>query len=271
MSKTTRTPTLAMAACVLATLALIGCSSHVVREPSRGGRPSSSGSNPSRPSSRPATPPASKPKYGATVTVQRGEGLYRIATNNGIQLADLAAWNGLSPPYSLYPGQRLRLYPPGGNNASAPSSSGSSSAGTSPPRSSAPPPAPVAPVNSGIRWRWPADGPLLGRYVANEPTKQGVDIGGASGTPVRAAADGVVVYSGTGLVGYGELIIIKHNEQWLSAYGHNRKRLVNEGQVVKSGDQIAEMGRSGAARDMLHFEVRYNAKPVDPMLYLPAK
>ncbi|WP_408950594.1 peptidoglycan DD-metalloendopeptidase family protein [Lysobacter sp. Hz 25] len=264
MIKTTRTPTLAMAACVLAALALIGCSSTVVREPSRG----HSGRGTSRPSSRPAPPRPSRPKPGATVVVQRGEGLYRIATNNGIQVADLAAWNGLSPPYTLYPGQRLRLYPSSGGTR--PSAGTPSSAGTSAPRPV--PAAPVAaPINSGIRWRWPADGPLLSRYVANEPTKQGVDIAGSSGAAVRAAADGVVVYSGTGLVGYGELIIVKHNEQWLSAYGHNRKRLVNEGQVVKSGEQIAEMGRSGAARDMLHFEVRYNAKPVDPLLYLPAK
>ncbi|WP_078999015.1 peptidoglycan DD-metalloendopeptidase family protein [Lysobacter enzymogenes] len=260
MSETNRIPTLAMAACLLATLALIGCSSSVVREPSRGG---SRGGRPATPAQRPSVA-----KPGATVVVQRGEGLYRIAANNGIQMADLAAWNGLSPPYNLYPGQRLKLYPPGRGGAS---SAGSSSAGSGGPRPSAPAAAPAAPIDSGIRWRWPADGPLLGRYVANEPTKQGIDIGGAPGTPVRAAADGVVVYSGTGLVGYGELIIVKHNEQWLSAYGHNRKRLVNEGQLVKSGQQIAEMGRSGAARDQLHFEVRYNAKPVDPLLYLPAK
>ena len=86
---------------------------------------------------------------------------------------------------------------------------------------------------------------------------------------MRAAGDGVVVYSGSGLVGYGELIIVKHNDAWLSAYGHNRKRLVNEGQLVKAGQQIAEMGHSGAARDMLHFEIRYNGKPVDPLQYLP--
>src|SRR3546814_1902784 len=90
------------------------------------------------------------------------------------------------------------------------------------------------------------------------------------GTPSReAAAGGVVVYSGSGLVGYGELVIVKHDDEWLSAYGHNRARLVNEGQVVKAGEQIAEMGRSGAARDMLHFEIRYNGKPVDPRAYLP--
>ncbi|WP_267124631.1 peptidoglycan DD-metalloendopeptidase family protein, partial [Xanthomonas sacchari] len=118
---------------------------------------------------------------------------------------------------------------------------------------------------------WPADGVVVSRFVGGEATKQGIDIGGSNGEAVRAAADGVVVYSGAGLVGYGELIIVKHNEQWLSAYGHNRKRLVNEGQNVKAGQQIAEMGHSGAARDMLHFEIRYNGKPVDPLLYLPPK
>lgn len=137
-----------------------------------------------------------------------------------------------------------------------------------PPRPAAPI---AAPVSSGFSWRWPADGVVVGTFVTGETTKQGVDIAGASGQAVRAAADGVVVYSGAGLVGYGELIIIKHNDQWLSAYGHNRKRLLNEGQSVKAGQQIAEMGRSGAARDMLHFEIRYNGKPVDPLLYLPKK
>ena len=135
----------------------------------------------------------------------------------------------------------------------------------------APTPAPAAPLDSGIAWRWPADGALLSRYAAGEPTRQGVDIGGSAGAPVRAAGDGTVVYSGSGLVGYGELIIIKHSDAWLSAYGHNRKRLVNEGQIVKAGEQIAEMGHSGTARDMLHFEIRYNGKPVDPLLYLPAR
>ena len=111
----------------------------------------------------------------------------------------------------------------------------------------------------------------MGRFVAGDASKQGVDIGGSTGQAVRAAGDGVVVYSGGGLVGYGELIIIKHNESWLSAYGHNRKRLVNEGQNVKAGQQIAEMGRSGASREMLHFEIRYNGKPVDPLQYLPKR
>ena len=123
----------------------------------------------------------------------------------------------------------------------------------------------------GIAWRWPASGQVISRFVAGEPTKQGIGIAGNVGQAVVAVADGEVVYSGSGLVGYGELIIVKHNDQWLSAYGHNRARLVNEGQLVKAGQQIAEMGHSGAARDMLHFEIRYNGKPVDPLSYLPAR
>ena len=112
---------------------------------------------------------------------------------------------------------------------------------------------------------------MIGDYRAGDPTRQGIDIAGSSGQAIHAAADGTVVYSGSGLVGYGELVIVKHDEQWLTAYGHNRARLVNEGQIVKAGQQIAEMGRTGAARDMLHFEIRYNGKPVDPLLYLPKR
>jgi lipoprotein NlpD len=222
---------------------------------------------------------ASAPKYGATAVVQRGETLYRIATNNGISPLDLATWNSIPPPYTIYPGQRLKLSPGSGRRAVA--STATPSRSTSPsnvrPSSSAPSaaarPAPVAasPAVSPFAWRWPTDGQLAGTYVAGDPTKQGVDIAGKEGQPVRAAGDGVVVYSGSGLVGYGELIIIKHNDEWLSAYGHNRERLVNEGQRVSAGQQIALMGHSGASRDMLHFEIRYNGKPVDPQAYLPKR
>ncbi len=216
----------------------------------------------------------STPKPGVTTVVQRGDNLYRIAFSNGITVPDLAAWNGIPAPYTIYPGQRLRLYPQ--------SAAGRVTSGRSGPAARRPampsirparaaPNVPAAPTASGIAWRWPADGQLISRYVAGEPTRQGVDIAGSGGAPVRAAGDGVVVYSGAGLVGYGELIIVKHSDAWLSAYGHNRNRLVNEGQLVKGGQQIAEMGRSGAARDMLHFEVRYNGKPVDPLLYLPRR
>jgi lipoprotein NlpD len=126
-------------------------------------------------------------------------------------------------------------------------------------------------VPGGPSWRWPTDGEIIGRYVTGDQTQQGIDIGGRSGQAVIAAADGVVVYSGAGLVGYGELVIIKHSDEWLSAYAHNRRRLVAEGTKVKAGEAIAEMGRTGAVSDMLHFEIRRNGKPVDPLLYLPKK
>jgi len=129
----------------------------------------------------------------------------------------------------------------------------------------------IKPVsNAGtMSWRWPSEGTLIARYVQGDTTQQGINIGGKSGQAIHASADGTVVYSGAGLVGYGELIIIKHNNEWLSAYAHSRRRLVAEGTKVKAGDVIAEMGRTGTVRDMLHFEIRRNGKPVDPLSYLP--
>ena len=129
----------------------------------------------------------------------------------------------------------------------------------------------VATGPAGIAWRWPGRGSLIGTYVAGDQTRQGIDIAGNAGDPVVAAADGEVVYSGNGLLGYGELIIVKHNASFLSAYGHNRKRLVQEGEKIKGGQQIAEMGSSASARDELHFEIRKNGKPVNPLDYLPAR
>ena len=260
MPRSTRTLSGAVALLVL--VALVGCGrSHVTREGSSGRAPS--GERPVR---------VSTPKYGATTVVQKGQNVYRIATENGLTALDLALWNDIPPPYIIHPGQRLRLYPGGQRGVAA-------STSTPPPRrpsttpSTRPSATPSAPttVASNVSWRWPADGGVITTYANGDPTRQGIDIAGSSGQPVRAAADGVVVYSGSGLVGYGELIIVKHNDQWLSAYGHNRARKVNEGQVVKSGQQIAEMGRSGASRDMLHFEIRYNGKPVDPQQYLPRR
>lgn len=248
-------------------LALLGaCAKSTVVRTSPRGKPVAS---------RPVTPP----KPGATAVVHKGETLYRIATRHGISPLDLAMWNRIPSPYTIYPGQRLRLTAPGPQSNDPPRVAGTPTkppvagppTGTSP---VAPPPRPQPPVPAppaAFDWRWPADGTIVGSFAAGDPTRQGVDIAGKSGAPVRAAADGVVVYSGAGLVGYGELIIVKHDEQWLSAYGHNRARLVNEGQRVKAGEQIAEMGRSGASRDMLHFEIRYNGKPQDPATHLPKR
>ena len=140
--------------------------------------------------------------------------------------------------------------------------------------STVPPPAPVASgasrAVSGLTWRWPADGALIKGFRKGDAIP-GIEIAGKAGDPVRAAADGVVVYSGNGLVGYGELVIIKHSDSFLSAYGHNRKRLVKEGQRVSAGQKVAEMGSTGTTRNELQFQIRKDGNPVDPMDYLPAR
>jgi lipoprotein NlpD len=122
----------------------------------------------------------------------------------------------------------------------------------------------------GISWRWPTTGNVIGRFVTGDPTQQGVDISGKLGQSVFAVAQGDVVYSGNGLLGYGEMIIVQHSPDYLSAYGHNQRRLVAEGDKVRAGQVIAEMGQRGS-QVMLHFEVRRRGKPVDPLAYLPAR
>lgn len=123
----------------------------------------------------------------------------------------------------------------------------------------------------GVTWHWPAAGKLKRGFVANDNTRQGIDLAGTNGDKVKAAADGIVVYSGTGLIGYGELIIIKHNDRLLSAYGHNRKRLVAEGETVKAGQLISEMGENSSGEAVLHFEIRVEGKPQNPLSYLPKR
>lgn len=245
---------------VSAALVLAACSSSVVRT-------ERAGTTVGQPAATPAAK-VSQPKYGASYVVQRGDTVYRIATSNGITPLDLALWNRIPPPYTIYPGQRLRLYPGAAQASTPPPRPGTSARPVTPPPRPATPPV----AATQLSWRWPVDaGGIISTYLANDPTRQGIDIAGNGGESVRAAADGTVVYSGSGLVGYGELIIIKHNDQWLSAYGHNRRRLVNEGSVVKAGQQIGELGSSGAPRNMLHFEIRLDGKPVDPLLYLPKR
>ncbi|MCG6117832.1 MAG: peptidoglycan DD-metalloendopeptidase family protein [Aquimonas sp.] len=259
---------------------------------------------------RPSAQPAASSGVAEHV-VQRGDTLYGIAFRHGLDYRQVADWNRIGPPHTIFPGQRIRLRPPGAAVAQAPSRPAATApaAGAAAPASTAPAPSPSAPIAAAppaaspvstppsstppavatqppaqtrpqpqppaasgpIRWQWPTRGDLVGRFFAGDPTRQGLSIAGSAGQPVNAAADGVVVYSGSGLIGYGELIIVKHSDEFLSAYGHNRRRLVAEGEQVRAGQQIAEMGRSGAARDMLHFEIRRNGRPVDPLGHLPAR
>lgn len=225
--------------------------------------------------------------------VVAGDTLYSIAWESGRDYRDLAAWNNISPPYVIVPGQRIDLYPPGGRAAEhqlLPASPSASPSFSSPPRAvatekppsrgkvtvekSVAPPAASRPASVGgakqLSWTWPSQGKILEGFSATGPNK-GIDISGRRGQPVVAAAGGQVVYQGGGLRGYGQLIIIKHNADFLSAYAHCDKIYVKEGNVIKRGQKIADMGSSGTDQVKLHFEIRYHGAPVDPRDYLPRK
>ena len=234
-----------------------------------------------------------------THVVQRGDTLYSIAFRYGWDWKALAANNGLREPFTIYPGQRLSLARPGsGRTAAAPARPAASSSAarpvtpaavpsrpsvtSSPAPAARPTPAPAArpaPAPSTTPkpalpasvsgWQWPAQGPLIARFQSNASLNKGIDIAGQLGQPVKAAANGVVVYAGRGLLGYGDMIIIKHDETYLSAYAHNSRLLVKEGEQVKVGQTVAEMGSTGTDRVKLHFEIRRRGQPVDPLGYLP--
>ena len=221
----------------------------------------------------PGSENAGKPGY---YTVQRGDTLTRIGLDNGQGWRDLARWNNLTNPDLIEVGQVLRVAPPGaavensGVVVRPIAPSGSTSATATPPK---PEPAPAAQNGSlsdeGLGFIWPANGVLIAGF--DEAKNKGLDIGGKAGDPVMAAADGQVVYAGSGLRGYGNLIILKHNNTFLTAYAHNQALLVKEDQKVRKGQKIAEMGKSDADRVKLHFEVRRQGKPVDPAKLLPAR
>jgi len=202
--------------------------------------------------------------------VKRGDTLYAIAFRHGLDYRVLGRWNGLSPPYTIYPGQKLRLSAPRAMAQAEVREKAESRAARAKP-AVAPAPEPVEQANDAdeavTRWLWPAEGEVITSF--KQSGGKGIDIAGTPGQPVRAAAGGRVVYSGGGLIGYGELIIIKHNKHYLSAYGHNEKLLVKQGDHVSGGQSIAEMGASGTDRVKLHFEIRRDGKPVDPIRYLP--
>jgi lipoprotein NlpD len=246
----------------------------------------------------PARPQATAGQY----IVQRGDTLYSIAFRFGWDWKALAARNNIPAPYTIRPGQRIRFDLPqqGGAPVVAQQSKPPVSnvpVTSAPPTASRPPVQAQPPVKTPTQaqppvagtggsatagkvqsvprsakgWAWPSNGVLIGKFSSNGSLNKGIDIAGELGQPVLAAADGSVVYAGSGLRGYGELVIIKHSDAYVSAYGHNRRLLVREGQQVKVGQHIAEMGSTGADRVKLHFEIRRQGKPVDPLQYLPRR
>ena len=234
---------------------------------------------------------AGKPGY---YTVKPGDTLVRIGLDHGQNWRDIARWNQIENPNLIEVGQVLRVRPEAvasrpvarpsdrverpvsGAPAAAPGAAATPSArpgpaaaapaGTSPDAGREPAAEAASPE---VNWAWPAAGPVLQGF--DEQRNKGLDIGGKAGDPVLAAAEGRVVYAGSALRGYGNLVILKHNGTFLSAYAHNQPLLVKEDQVVKRGQKIAEMGSTDAERVQLHFEIRRDGKPVDPARYLPAR
>jgi len=195
--------------------------------------------------------------------VRKGETLFSIAWRYGKSTEDLARWNHLGNGSLIYPGQVLRLTGP------VSSSRNTSSPSTTPrPKSK---PLPSIPAEPPPKWAWPAKGRINVNFGAKPGTGTGVLINGKAGQPIYAAASGRVVYAGSGLIGYGQLIIVKHNDTYLSAYGYNTSLLVNEGDQIRKGQKIATMGEGPERKPRLHFEIRRNGKPVNPRQYLPAR
>ena len=238
-----------------------------------------------------------KPGY---YSVKPGDTMIRIGLENGQNWRDIVRWNSLENPNIIEVGQVLRVVPPAADNSqvvtrpvtsgsattsptpvapgSAPGQAASAARPASAPvpavTATAPPPVTVSPSPGGtgdedVAWIWPAHGTLLAGF--DEAKNKGLDISGKAGDAVLASADGRVVYAGAGLRGYGNLVILKHNSTFLTAYAHNQTLLVKEDQSVRKGQKIAEMGNSDADRVKLHFEIRRQGKPVDPAKYLPAK
>ena len=258
---------------------------------------------------KPVAPAPATEGRTSTYTVQPGDMLTKIGLDTGQSWHDLARWNGLADPNHLEVGQVLRVIPPAGENpagtsvttttttttaavpaatfkplppiASKPDAKASSAAVPTPtttpaaggavPLTGAAQPQAAAPRDNDddLTWAWPAAGPVVAPF--DDAKTKGLAIGGKAGDPVYAAADGRVVYAGSGLRGYGNLVIVKHNATYLTAYAHNQALLVKEDQIVKRGQKIAEMGSTDADRVQLHFEIRKQGKPIDPSRLLPGR
>jgi len=212
--------------------------------------------------------------------VRKGDSLYSIAWSVGLDYQNIAKWNGIRSPYVIQPGNRLRLQRPVVNTIPLNTTSVTQANTTQKPLSVV-----LSKTNNNFprianksavallekdpkSWKWPAKGKLVAKY-SPEKGVNGIQISGQSGSPINAAAPGQIVYVGEGLRGYGKLVILKHSTNFLSAYAHNKAILVSEGDSIKSGQQIAQMGNSGnSSITMLHFEIRKDGKPIDPLKYL---
>ena len=199
-----------------------------------------------------------------THIVRTGETLFSIAWRYGKSADDIARWNRLGDGSLIYPGQVLKLTGPATSRSRSTPSSGSTAKRESKPL-------PSIPSQPAPNWTWPTKGQISVNFGAKPGTGTGILIDGRSGQAIRAAASGRVVYAGSGLIGYGKLIILKHNDTYLSAYGYNASLLVKEGDQIKKGEKIATMGEGPERKPRLHFEIRRNGKPVNPRQYMPAR
>ena len=303
--------TLVTTVCVASAWALIGCATPnqapVEDHSAKTSRTTVPAADAARPVAQPLAAAESRP---GTYTVQPGDILTKIGMDTGQSWRDLARWNNLSDANHLEVGQVLRVVAPAGEippgstvttttttttlaaAASAPATfkplppipskpeakaSGAAAASTVVGSGSAvpltgaatPQPAAAREGDDDMTWAWPAAGPVVAAF--DDAKTKGLAIGGKAGDPVYAAADGRVVYAGSGLRGYGNLVIVKHNANYLTAYAHNQTLLVKEDQIVKRGQKIAEMGSTDADRVQLHFEIRKQGKPIDPARLLPPR
>ncbi len=274
-------------ALVLISIALTGCAGKKTRAPVEDRSPSAAAASAPEAAASQAEAPAlpgaenaGKPGY---YTVKAGDRLVRIAMDHGQNWRDLVKWNNLENANVIEVGQVLRVVPPvaeaqasTARPGTAPRTESKAASAPASAASAAPVATPVAPqatpspaAADDMVWTWPAAGPVIVPF--DEARSKGIVIGGKAGDPVYAAADGRVVYAGSGLRGYGNLLIVKHNDTFLSAYAHNQTLLVKEDQVVRRGQRIADMGSTDADSVQLHFEIRRQGKPVDPMKYLPPR
>jgi lipoprotein NlpD len=211
----------------------------------------------------------------STHVVGKGETLFSIAWRYGLEYRGLARANGIGSSYTIHPGQIIKLTDNAADIADTASTSvRKNTTVINKPSITATPAIKPAVKSMGegeVRWQWPVTGKIIQKFSGATNANKGIDLAGNLEEPVLAASSGKVVYAGGGLLGYGLLIIIKHNDRYLSAYAHNRELLVKEGDSVKAGGKIATMGSSGTDRVKLHFEIRRDGKPVDPEAYLPRR